>query len=135
MALGNFVFPLILNIIQIIFITSDRSFLHGTYVMVINDYVSIFGVVFATIWTNSAHYNQTTMGSTGSSWNQSGTEKTSATSASRRNLPIHTLELSNRSAEYGSGSGTKLHPDPKAVSTFISISKEYETHTDRSSVV
>lgn len=69
-ALGNFVFPIVLNVAQIVLVTTDHSFLNGTYVIVVNNFVSILGVVFATIWTTSTHWAQSNMGSTGSTWNQ-----------------------------------------------------------------
>lgn len=68
-ALGNFVFPIILNLMQIFFISTDRSFLHGTYVLLTNNFVSIIGVVFATVWTSSQSWNSTSV-TTGSTWNQ-----------------------------------------------------------------
>ncbi|KAH8108861.1 hypothetical protein DFH11DRAFT_1630846 [Phellopilus nigrolimitatus] len=76
-ALGNFVFPVILNIAQIVLISSDRSFLDGTYVLVVNNFVTIIGVVFATIWTSGQSWNRSTFGSTGSTWNQQESDKLS----------------------------------------------------------
>jgi hypothetical protein len=68
-ALGNFVFPIILNFAQIFFISTDRSFLHGTYILLTNNFVSIIGVVFATVWTSGRSWNSTSV-TTGSTWNQ-----------------------------------------------------------------
>lgn len=51
-------------------ITTDRSFLVGTYIILINNYVAILGVVFATIWTTGSHWTRSNFGSTGSTWNQ-----------------------------------------------------------------
>lgn len=143
MALGNFIFPLILNVIQIIFITCDRSFLHGTYVMFVNDYASIFGVVFATIWTSSSHWSQQTTGSPGSSWNQNGSEKQGGYNDSRRALPVHAVELSTTvsslysdSNAHANDSGSKLRPEPKQLTAAVSlVANEYESQTDRSSEV
>ena len=44
---------MILNIIQVIFIFTDRSIVAGAYIMIINFYITPIGVLFATIWTSS----------------------------------------------------------------------------------
>ncbi|KAJ7693216.1 hypothetical protein B0H17DRAFT_839329, partial [Mycena rosella] len=49
-ALGNFVFPCLLSLIQLIFLFRGRQFLDGTYVFLTNCYVEIIGVLLATIW-------------------------------------------------------------------------------------
>jgi len=56
-ALGNFVFPVILNILQVIFILTDPDFTKGTYILITNCYITPLGVLFATIWTSSHHWN------------------------------------------------------------------------------
>ncbi|KAI5123487.1 hypothetical protein M0805_008856 [Coniferiporia weirii] len=93
-ALGNFVFPIILNVTQIVLITTDRSFLDGTYVLVVNNYVSILGVVFATIWTTSSHWHRSNFGHSGSTWNQEGSDG-SSTEYNLRGGPknTHTVRL------------------------------------------
>ncbi|KAG0704152.1 hypothetical protein DFH29DRAFT_913144 [Suillus ampliporus] len=51
-ALSNFVFPVMLNIIQLSFIFgSTASFFRTSIVYIVNNYVTIIGVVFATIWS------------------------------------------------------------------------------------
>ncbi|KAJ7449180.1 hypothetical protein FB451DRAFT_1287754 [Mycena latifolia] len=49
-ALGNFVFPCMLSLVQLIFLFRDPNFLDGTYVFITNCYVEIIGVLLATIW-------------------------------------------------------------------------------------
>ncbi|KAI6038864.1 hypothetical protein EDC04DRAFT_1843172 [Pisolithus marmoratus] len=49
-SLANFVFPLIFNIILIISIMTDRSRTSGALLMLINNYVTIVGVLCATLW-------------------------------------------------------------------------------------
>ncbi|KAI0669089.1 hypothetical protein C8Q78DRAFT_958983, partial [Trametes maxima] len=50
-AVSNFVLPVLLNLAQLIFVFRDSSFLHGTYVFLVNTYVQILGVLLATIWS------------------------------------------------------------------------------------
>ncbi|KAG0708187.1 hypothetical protein DFH29DRAFT_1075826 [Suillus ampliporus] len=51
-ALSNFVFPVILNIIQLgLVFSSQASFFQTSLVYMVNNYVNIIGVVFATIWS------------------------------------------------------------------------------------
>lgn len=49
-ALSNFVFPVVLNIIQLGLILAS-SFFRTSMVYMVNNYVNIIGVVFATIWS------------------------------------------------------------------------------------
>ncbi|KAG6865082.1 hypothetical protein C0991_005226 [Blastosporella zonata] len=51
-ALANFIFPLFMNITQLIMILRDRDYALGTEVLFANLYVSIFGVLFATVWAS-----------------------------------------------------------------------------------
>lgn len=51
-ALSNFVFPVILNIIQLgLIFSKTTSFFQASLVYMVNNYVNIIGVVFATIWS------------------------------------------------------------------------------------
>ncbi|KAG2748603.1 hypothetical protein P692DRAFT_20857167 [Suillus brevipes Sb2] len=51
-ALSNFVFPVVLNIIQLgLIFSSTSSFFRTSMVYMVNNYVNIIGVVFATIWS------------------------------------------------------------------------------------
>lgn len=51
-ALSNFVFPVILNIIQLgLLFSSTTSFFRTSIVYMVNNYVNIIGVVFATVWS------------------------------------------------------------------------------------
>ncbi|KAG6331377.1 hypothetical protein ID866_7710 [Astraeus odoratus] len=52
---ANFVFPVIFNIGQIICITIDKSYLTTTMLLLINGYVSVIGVLCATIWASSSN--------------------------------------------------------------------------------
>ncbi|PFH53348.1 hypothetical protein AMATHDRAFT_137971 [Amanita thiersii Skay4041] len=49
-ALSNFVFPVILSLIQLIYAFQGAQFLPGTYVQLVNGYVEIIGVLLATVW-------------------------------------------------------------------------------------
>ncbi|KAI0776549.1 hypothetical protein BD413DRAFT_602137 [Trametes elegans] len=50
-AVSNFVIPVLLNLTQLIFTFHDSSFLHGTYIFIVNNYVQIIGVLLATVWS------------------------------------------------------------------------------------
>ncbi|KAG0708237.1 hypothetical protein DFH29DRAFT_893849 [Suillus ampliporus] len=51
-ALSNFVFPVVLNIIQLgLIFSSTTSFFQTIMVYMVNNYINIIGVVFATIWS------------------------------------------------------------------------------------
>jgi len=55
---SNFVLPVILNIVQIVLLFGggDSSGNTGTYVQMVNVYVSIISVVFATLWSAAASH-------------------------------------------------------------------------------
>ncbi|KAM5531173.1 hypothetical protein V8D89_015143 [Ganoderma adspersum] len=53
-ALSNFVFPVIFDVAQLILIFRDRNYIEGSYVVIVNSYVSILGVLFSTIWASGA---------------------------------------------------------------------------------
>lgn len=55
---ANFVFPVLFNIAQITCITIDRSYLTATLLVLINGYVSVIGVLGATIWARAQSYTQ-----------------------------------------------------------------------------
>ncbi|KAF8189771.1 hypothetical protein K438DRAFT_1763420 [Mycena galopus ATCC 62051] len=57
-ALGNFVFPCLLSLIQLIFLFRDPKFLDGTYVFLTNCYVEIIGVLLATIWVAGGQWSE-----------------------------------------------------------------------------
>ncbi|THU91849.1 hypothetical protein K435DRAFT_758739, partial [Dendrothele bispora CBS 962.96] len=67
-ALGNFVFPVIMNIATIVLVATDPSFINGTYILLSNNYVAILGIVFATIWTRKYNWNR----GDGGSWSGTG---------------------------------------------------------------
>ncbi|KAF9448442.1 hypothetical protein P691DRAFT_800828 [Macrolepiota fuliginosa MF-IS2] len=57
-ALGNLVFPVIMNIAAIVLMASDPSYITGSQVLMANNYVAIIGVVFATIWARKQSWNR-----------------------------------------------------------------------------
>ncbi|KAI0751545.1 hypothetical protein C8Q80DRAFT_1098839, partial [Daedaleopsis nitida] len=57
-ATTNFVFPVILNVVQLVVVFRDRNFTHGTYILSINIYVEIIGVLFATLWCSESYWTR-----------------------------------------------------------------------------
>ena len=86
-ALGNFVFPIVLNVAQIALILIDPSFEDGTCIVLVNDYVTIIGVVFATVWTSGQSWKDSDDRNTGSTWNQGYAESGGSRDASRISRP------------------------------------------------
>ncbi|KAI1787112.1 hypothetical protein LXA43DRAFT_738417 [Ganoderma leucocontextum] len=72
-AVSNFVFPILFNIAEIFVIFYDPNFFHGATVVTVNCYVTIIGVLLATIWaqgskrgklgSGSRHHATTVLGS------------------------------------------------------------------------
>lgn len=58
-SIANFVFPLIFNVTQIFFITTDRSPTTGGLLIVINNYVTVIGVLCATLWFSGSEWVRT----------------------------------------------------------------------------
>lgn len=58
-SVANFVFPLLFNIAQIILITTDRHPTAGAVVVVINNYVTLIGVLCATLWFSGSEWVRT----------------------------------------------------------------------------
>ncbi|KAI1787117.1 hypothetical protein LXA43DRAFT_1098606 [Ganoderma leucocontextum] len=54
-ALSNFVFPVIFDIAQLILIFRDPDYMGGSYVVTVNSYISILGVLFSTIWASGSN--------------------------------------------------------------------------------
>ncbi|KAI0351194.1 hypothetical protein OH77DRAFT_1358019, partial [Trametes cingulata] len=50
-ASSNFVFPVLLNLAQLILLFRDRDFVHGTLVFMVDTYVEVIGVLLATVWS------------------------------------------------------------------------------------
>ncbi|TFK33497.1 hypothetical protein BDQ12DRAFT_589428, partial [Crucibulum laeve] len=50
-AVSNFVFPVILCLVQLVFIFRDPTFIIASCIFLTNDYVEIIGVLLATVWT------------------------------------------------------------------------------------
>lgn len=63
-SVANFVFPLFLNIGQIVCITTSHSFATGTMVLLTNNYVSVIGVLCATIWFSGTEWIRDTQQTT-----------------------------------------------------------------------
>ena len=59
-AASNFVIPVIFNIAQLVLIFHDESFVHGTYVLLVNIYVEIVSVLLATLWCSSSLWENAT---------------------------------------------------------------------------
>ncbi|PIL26378.1 hypothetical protein GSI_12134 [Ganoderma sinense ZZ0214-1] len=53
-AVSNFVFPILFNIAEIAIIFYDSNFFHGAMVVTVNCYVTIIGVILATIWAQGS---------------------------------------------------------------------------------
>ncbi|PIL26386.1 hypothetical protein GSI_12143 [Ganoderma sinense ZZ0214-1] len=53
-ALSNFVFPVIFDVAQLVLIFRNPNYVEGSYVIIVNSYVSILGVLFSTIWASGA---------------------------------------------------------------------------------
>ncbi|KAG6843171.1 hypothetical protein H0H87_007198 [Tephrocybe sp. NHM501043] len=51
-ALANFVFPLFMNITQLVLLIRDPNYARGAQTSMVNMYVSIFGILFATVWAS-----------------------------------------------------------------------------------
>lgn len=69
-ALGNFIFPIAINIAQIICYIVKTSFFNAVYLQILNLYVSIIGLAFATVWTLGSKQSDSMAAGTGSTWNQ-----------------------------------------------------------------
>lgn len=110
-ALGNFVFPVVMNIASIILIATDPSFINGSYILLSNNYVAIIGVVFATIWTRRQNWNKTDSAKAGSG---SNSEKPSNAFEPATTTKISTLHFVNtgrqQESEFESSDGTQLTP-------------------------
>ncbi|KAF7351327.1 hypothetical protein MSAN_01564200 [Mycena sanguinolenta] len=57
-ALGNFVFPSVPSLIQLIFLFHHTKFLDAIYVFLNNCYVEIIGVLLATIWVAGGQWSE-----------------------------------------------------------------------------
>ncbi|PFH47298.1 hypothetical protein AMATHDRAFT_43024 [Amanita thiersii Skay4041] len=57
-AVSNFVFPVLLAIAQLIFIFHDICYIHGMHAVTFNCYVSIIGVLLATVWAATTRWSE-----------------------------------------------------------------------------
>ncbi|KAI0691677.1 hypothetical protein C8Q76DRAFT_634634 [Earliella scabrosa] len=57
LAVSNFIFPVIFNIVQLVIVFRDRNFTHGVYVVSANIYVEIVCVLLATLWCSETYWN------------------------------------------------------------------------------
>ncbi|KAI6102436.1 hypothetical protein EDD16DRAFT_1843568 [Pisolithus croceorrhizus] len=58
-SVANFIFPLIFNIAQIVFATTDWSTTAGGMVLLINNYITVLGVLCATLWFSGSEWVRT----------------------------------------------------------------------------
>ncbi|KIO00436.1 hypothetical protein M404DRAFT_763847 [Pisolithus tinctorius Marx 270] len=56
---ANFVFPLIFNIVLIIFITTTQLFVTSALLLLINNFVTVMGVLCATLWFSRSEWVRT----------------------------------------------------------------------------
>ncbi|KAI9061930.1 hypothetical protein FKP32DRAFT_1575076 [Trametes sanguinea] len=91
-AVSNYILPVVLNFAQLIFVFRDPSFLHGSYIFIVNNYVQIIGVLLATIWATG----------------------TQLTERARRGAHAQTLVSEIEFASLGNGSGRPTVPDSPA---------------------
>jgi len=57
---SNFVFPVFLSVVQLVFIFHDPNSLKVAYTYVTNSFVEIIGVLLATVWTSSSYWSDST---------------------------------------------------------------------------
>lgn len=55
-AVSNFLFPVLFSLIQIMFLFRDDGYITGTSIYLVNSYVEIIGVLFATVWVAGTHW-------------------------------------------------------------------------------
>jgi hypothetical protein len=55
-AVSNFMFPVMLNIIQLGLSIGQSNYIRTSLVVVVNTYVIVIGVVFATVWASGTQY-------------------------------------------------------------------------------
>nr|VWP02054.1 Uncharacterized protein [Ganoderma boninense] len=55
---SNFVFPVLLNVAQLVLILRDGDFERGVLVLIVNNYVTIIGVLLATIWASGSRASE-----------------------------------------------------------------------------
>lgn len=55
-SVANFVFPLVFNIAQIVSVTTDHSPTTGAVLVLINNYVTVMGVLCATLWFSGTEW-------------------------------------------------------------------------------
>lgn len=54
----NFIFPVLLNIVQLAILFTKPDYILCTYVMLVNCYTSVVGVVFATVWSSCMSHKE-----------------------------------------------------------------------------
>ncbi|PFH46738.1 hypothetical protein AMATHDRAFT_69230 [Amanita thiersii Skay4041] len=55
-SVSNFIFPVVLSLVQLIY--TYRDILRGTYVLSVNIYVEIIGVLLATVWAAGSNWSR-----------------------------------------------------------------------------
>ena len=58
LSVSNFVFPVLLNVVQLVLILRDNDFERGVLVLMVNNYLTIIGVLLATIWASGSEADQ-----------------------------------------------------------------------------
>ncbi|KAI0324813.1 hypothetical protein GY45DRAFT_1262112 [Cubamyces sp. BRFM 1775] len=110
-AASNLVIPVLLILVQLVYIFTDSNFLHGTYVFFVNVNVQILGVLLATIWSSGMQQSSSmNIGIEGDTSDKSfvhGRER-SGTLVSNGNMPQFASNASLRGA-VGPPSSRHLH--------------------------
>ncbi len=57
-AVSNFVFPVMLSFIQLVFAFKARLFLDATYIIITNIYFEIIAVLLATVWSAGSKWSE-----------------------------------------------------------------------------
>lgn len=57
-SVSNFVFPVMLSIVQIVIYMTSANYLLALYVEEVNFYLTIIGVIFATVWSTSTAWEK-----------------------------------------------------------------------------
>lgn len=130
-SVSNFVFPSLLSLVQLILVfrgpttgsevAKGNWFLNCTYIMMVNDYITIVGVVFATVWATGTKWatenglssehlastHSTTPNNTAFPHSQAREHLTST--APKLTLPDHQIAFNISNTNPNNNSSTPLH--------------------------
>ncbi|KAI0742341.1 hypothetical protein C8Q80DRAFT_1273030 [Daedaleopsis nitida] len=101
-AVSNFVFPVILNIAQLVLVFRDKSFLNNSYLFMVSMYIQIIGVLLATIWC------------TGTRWVDDGDGNLDGNASRRRGPHLSSLRFPPGSFVGGSASDSVFDDRPES---------------------